>query len=98
MTPRLVDIKNRIDSLFKDRMGEFMDASGKVIKEVPVGELADNLKDFREPVDSVIFGGFVTQRLVDIASVKGIKTLAGLKESNVTKCPENLDIITKDRL
>ena len=98
MTPRLVDIKNRIDSLFKDRMGVFLDGSGTVIKEVPVGELADNLKNHKEPVDSVIFGGFVTQRLVDIASMKGIKTLAGLKESNVTKRPENLEIITKDRL
>ena len=79
-------------------MGVFLDGSGTVIKEVPVGELADNLKNHKEPVDSVIFGGFVTQRLVDIASMKGIKTLAGLKESNVTKRPENLEIITKDRL
>lgn len=98
MTPRLNDIKTKIDSLFKDRMGEFIDASGKVIQTVPVGELADNLKNSKQEIDSVVFGGFVTQRLVDIASVKGIKTLAGLKESNVSKKPENLEIITKDRL
>ncbi len=98
MTPRLVEIKTKIDTLFKDRMGVFINASGNVIKEVPVGELADNLRDTKEPVESVVFGGFVTQRLVDIASTKGIKTLAGLKESNVSKRPENLEIITKDKL
>jgi DNA primase len=98
MTPRIAEIKTKIETLFKDRMGEFVDASGKVITTVPVGELADTLKNTKDQVDSVVFGGFVTQRLVDIASMKGIKTIAGLKESNVTKKPENLEIITKDRL
>ena len=98
LTPRLQELKTRIEGLFSERMGEFIDGSGNVIRTVPVGELAENLKNSKEDIHSVVFGGFVTQRLVDIAAAKGIKTLAGLRESNVTKKPENIEIITKDRL
>lgn len=93
--PRLRDISEKIENLLKDRKGQFIDKSGNVLREVHVGELAENLKNSKDPVESVIFGGFVTQRLVDIASEKGIKTLAGIRESNVTKRPEKLEIITK---
>ncbi|MCK4613236.1 MAG: DNA primase [Thermoplasmata archaeon] len=95
LSPRLQDIKAKIDNLLKERKGLFLGPDGGIIKEVQVGELADDLKTVKEPVESVVFGGFITQRLVDIASEKGIKTLAGLKESNVSKRPENLEIITK---
>jgi len=98
LSPRLKEMKTRIDELFKERQGIFLDSQNKVIKRVSVGELADNLRSIKAPVDSVVFGGFVTQRLVDIASSMGVKTLVGLKESNVSKRPENLEIITKTQL
>ena len=98
LSPKMKDIKAKLGDLLKERKGLLLDKNGKVLEEVQVGELADTLKTTKENIDSVIFGGFVTQRLVDIASEKGIKTLAGLKESNVSKRPENIEIITKDKL
>ena len=96
--PHLKEMKIKLDGLFKERSGIFMDADGNQIVKVQVGELAETLKNTKDKVNSVIFGGFVTQRLVDIASDKGIKTLVGIKESNVSKKPEDLEIITKAQL
>jgi len=98
LPPRLKDIRGKIESLLKERKALLLNEKGEVVKEVQVGELAENLKNLREPVESVVFGGFITQRLVDIAHSKGIKTLAGIKESNVTKIPENLEVITRAAL
>jgi len=63
------------------------------VMRIPVSELAEKLKD-AENVDTIVFDGVITQRLVDIAEEKGIKYLIANRISNVVKQPLNLHLIT----
>lgn len=63
------------------------------VMRIPVSELAEKLKD-AENVDTIVFDGVITQRLVDIAEEKGIKYLIANRVSNVVKQPLNLHLIT----
>ena len=63
------------------------------IGRLPVSELAERLKEF-EGVDTVVFDGIITQRLVDIASERKIKYLVAARISNVIKQPLNVHLLT----
>jgi len=65
----------------------------KEIARMPVRELAEKLKEL-EDVDTIVFDGVVTQRLVDIASEKGVKYLIGGRISDVVKQPLNVRLLT----
>jgi DNA primase len=73
--------------LFNDRL--------EPIKRLPVSELADTLRGI-EGVNTVVFDGIVTQRIVDIASEKNIKYLVAARISDVIKQPLNVNLLTFD--
>ncbi len=90
-----------MDSLFKE-LNEKKEAAilknGKVLTRIPLNEFIDKLKEFKQSADTVITGGIISQRLVDVAHQKGINTVIGYKVGNVTKKPVSIKIITKDRV
>ncbi len=63
------------------------------IKRLPVSELAEKLQKINE-VDTVIFDGVITKRLVDIADEKKIKHLIAARVSNSVKQPLNVNLLT----
>lgn len=65
------------------------------VGRLPVGELADKIKEF-EDVDTVVFDGVITQRVVDIASERNIKYLIAARVSDVVKQPLNVHLLTFD--
>lgn len=69
------------------------DEQMKQIAKLPVSELAEKLKSFKG-VNTVVFDGIVTQRLVDIASEKNIKYLIGARVSEVVKQPLSVSLLT----
>ncbi len=73
--------------LFDEKMEE--------MERLPVSELADRLKEVKG-VNTVIFDGIITQRMVDIASEKGIKYLVGARVSEIVKQPLNVKLLTFD--
>lgn len=75
--------------LFNSKMEE--------IGRLPVGELADKIKDF-EDIDTVVFDGVITQRIVDIASERNIKYLVAARISDVLKQPLNVHLLTFDHI
>lgn len=90
-----------VDSLFRE-LNEKKEAAillgDKVLTRIPLNEFIDKLMEFKEKADTVITGGIISQRLVDVALEKGIKRIIGYKIGNVTKRPLNIKIITKDRV
>jgi len=62
-----------------------------------VSELAERLKEI-DGVDTVVFDGVITQRLVDIASEKKIKYLVAARISDVIKQPLNVKLLTFDSI
>jgi len=69
------------------------DEKMKQIEQLPVSELADSLQR-AEGVDTVVFDGVITQRLVDIASKKNIKHLVAARVSDAIKQPLSVNILT----
>ena len=63
------------------------------IERLPVSKLAESLQGV-EGVDTVVFDGVITQRLVDIASEKNIKYLVAARVSNVIKQPLQVHTLT----
>ena len=87
--------------LMKDMLKEFegtgsgaiLDKALNMTKEVSIEDIYEEIKNIDENADTVIFDGIISQRLVDVASQKGIKKLVAFK-SNIVKKPHNLKIIT----
>jgi DNA primase len=71
-----------------------LDKDEKEIKKIPVRELTDELKKSKN-IETVVFDGIITQRLLDIAHNKNIKTIVGMKMGNVVKIPKSVKVITK---
>jgi len=65
----------------------------KEIERLPVSKLADKLDDVKD-VDTVVFDGVITQRLVDIASKKNINYLVAARISDKIKQPLNMNLVT----
>ncbi len=71
-----------------------LDSKDKEIKKIPVRELTDELKKGKD-IQTVVFDGIITQRLLDIAHSKNIKNIVGIKMGNVVKKPKTVRVITK---
>lgn len=71
-----------------------LDAKDKELKKIPVRELTDELKKSKD-IQTVVFDGIVTQRLLDIAHNKNVKRIVGMKMGNVVKKPKSVKVITK---
>ena len=54
-----------------------------------------SIKNIDGNADTVIFDGIISQRLVDVASQKGIEKLVAFN-SNIVKKPHKLQIITME--
>jgi DNA primase len=75
-----------------------IDEQNNIISEVPVRDLANALKDSNGNIKTVVFDGVITQRIVDIATEKGIGTLVGAKLGNLVKSPASIHIETSSEL
>ena len=73
---------------------EILDESLNLIKETEVENLYEELKQDNPDAEVIIFDGVISQRLVDIAYSKGIKTLVAFKSSRVIKKPDKLRLVT----
>ena len=63
------------------------------VKRLPVSELAEKLQKI-DGVDTVVFDGVITKRLVDIADEKKVKHLIAARVSNAVKQPLNIKLLT----
>lgn len=96
-----VEIEDDEISLMKDMLKEFegtgsgaiLDEALNMTKEVSIEDIYEEIKNIEGTADTVIFDGIISQRLVDVASKKGIKKLVAFR-SNIVKKPHNLKIIT----
>ena len=69
-------------------------AKSEILKEhIAISDLHDIILE-TEDISAVIFNGIITQRLLDVASERGIKTIVGAKQHDVTKKPLDIDIYT----
>lgn len=84
---------NELNNTLKARI---YGAEGVLLREVPVRDVIKSMGE-HEGVETVVFDGIITQRLVDIAGERGVKMIIGMRQGNVTKKPAGLEIITKSK-
>jgi DNA primase len=65
----------------------------ELIERLPVSQLAERLQHVGN-VDTVVFDGIITQRIVDIASEKNIKNIIASRISEAVKTPLNVQLAT----
>ncbi len=71
------------------------DSNWNTIARIPVRDLVDKLQEMDYgKVHAVVFDGIVTQRLIDVASSKGIKMLIGVRIGNVMRKPSDVIVMT----
>ncbi len=63
------------------------------IERLPVSQLAEKLQQ-TSGIDTVVFDGIITQRIVDICSEKNIKTIVASRISEAVKPALNVELIT----
>ncbi len=73
------------------------DRSWTEIARVPVKDLVDKLiGDELKDAYAIVADGVITQRLVDVASAKGVSVLVGARIGAISKKPANLVVLTFD--
>jgi DNA primase len=73
--------------------GVLLDQTLNEIARLPVSELATKLADY-QGVDTIVFDGVVTQRLLDLAEERGVKTIVGDRIAELTRRPGSIKIMT----
>jgi DNA primase len=63
------------------------------IERLPVSQLAEKLQQ-ASGVDTVIFDGIITQRIVDVAAEKNIKRIVAARVSEAVKPALNVELVT----
>jgi len=87
------EIVNAANSLKGTLEAILLDEKMKEVSRLPVSELADKIRE-AEGVNTVVFDGVTTQRLVDVASEKNIKYLVAARVSDVVKQPLEVHLLT----
>jgi DNA primase len=94
ISPQARRFKPHSDALLGTLGARLLDSKDKVIEETAVRDLVNTLKETGENIKTVVFDGVVTQRILDIASDKGIENLIGVKKGNIAKSPATVNVLT----
>ncbi|NPE30627.1 DNA primase, partial [Methanococcoides sp. SA1] len=94
LSPQALRFKPHSDALIGTLGARLLDSKDKIIEETAVRDLVNTLKENDEGIKSVVFDGVVTQRILDIASDKGIENLIGVKKGNIAKSPASVNVLT----
>ena len=87
-------LQSELQALNNSLKARFYDKSQSMIAEMKVRDVIKTLEEAKDTT-TIVFDGIITQRLVDLASSKGVKVIAGVKIGNVNKKPDNIEIVTK---
>ncbi|MCL2642316.1 MAG: DNA primase DnaG [Candidatus Bathyarchaeota archaeon] len=86
-------IKETVKSLQGTLEAVLLNDKLEQIERLPVSQLAEKLQQI-ETVNTVIFDGIITQRIVDIAANKTIKQIVASRISEAVKPATNVELIT----
>ncbi len=94
---RRIELPKEVVQIAKELDGTFeavlLNEKLEPIERLPVSQLAEKLQQI-SGVDTVVFDGIITQRIVDIASEKNIKNIVASRISEAIKPPLNVQLTT----
>ncbi len=88
MIASLSELKNTL-------RGRIYGPDKKLIAEVPIRELIQSIQDI-DNIESIVFDGIITQRLVDLANKKNVKSIYGVRSSQIARKYGSMLLYTSD--
>jgi len=88
------DLITELEGLSNTLKARMYNSEFERVKEIPVRDVIKAIGEVND-IHAIVFDGIITQRLVDLAASRGVKTIVGVKIGNVNKKPEGIEIITK---
>jgi DNA primase len=85
-----------LDELHNTLRGRLYDNSGNVVSEVPIRELIQAVQDTSN-IGAIVFDGIITQRLVELASRQGVKSIYGVRSGQLSRHFDNMLLYTKEQ-
>ena len=98
LTPEQEAFRDMLLGLSTTHNATVLDADNNVIRQVAVKSLVNSLKEDGDDVAAIVFDGVISQRIIDVSSEKGIKTVVGTRKGNISKMPSDVTILTKEDL
>ena len=98
LTPEQEAYRDMLLELSTTHNANVLDSDNNVIRQVAVKSLVNSLKEDEDEVSAIVFDGVISQRIIDVSSDKGIKTVIGTRKGNITKMPADVTIWTKEDL
>ncbi len=88
-------IEKRAEQLLQDKVTEIYSEDGEVLAAFPIAEAIEKLSEVGSG-NTIITGGVISQRLVDVAYKVGIKNIYGVKLGHITKKPTEVRVVAWD--
>lgn len=98
LSPEQEKFRDMLLDLSTTHNAKILGVDGQVLREVAVKSLVNSLKEESEGVDSIVFDGVISQRILDVSADKGIKIVVGTRKGNISKMPADIVIWTKEDL
>ena len=89
--PRSIEKKGF--NLAKEKLTELYGKDGNMIGSYQVAEAVERIQEASDG-DTIITGGVISQRLIDVAFKQGIKNIYGAKLGHITKKPTEIKVIS----
>lgn len=100
-TRKLITVPSKVAALSSELQGTLeaviLNEELELVERVPVSELAARLQQI-EGANTLVFDGIITQRLVDIATDRGLKRVIGERISGVVKRPTNVQLLISNEI
>jgi DNA primase len=91
--PRYVDSLGELHNTLRGRL---YDHSGKMVSEVPIRELIQEIQDAPD-ISAVVFDGIITQRLIELANKRGVREIYGIRSGQISRVFESMLLYTKEQ-
>ncbi len=76
--------------------GRLYGSDGSMLAEIPVRDLLQSIQETNN-VAAIVFDGVITQRLLELASARGIKSVYANRQGQVFKMPANIAVYTTEK-
>ncbi|MGD0729353.1 MAG: hypothetical protein ABR981_04730, partial [Candidatus Micrarchaeaceae archaeon] len=91
--PKYVDALTELHNTLRGRL---YDKDGKLISEVPIRELIQEIQDAND-IDAIVFDGIITQRLIELANKRGIREVYGIRAGQISRMFDSMLLYTKEQ-
>jgi hypothetical protein len=95
--PKLEKYRDMLTQISGSSKARILNDNDSIAAEVPVRALVETLRTNRQ-ARAVVFDGIITQRILDIASEIGMRSVVGMKMGTITKQPSGIEVYTKTDL